>query len=70
MRTRCEWFWFSFSLVEKLARDSHANHNRVIAIGIRLKSAEIGNLMLIFRRLSLVWSCTALLILKSTSKML
>ena len=25
-RRRCEWFWFSFSLAEKLARDSQANH--------------------------------------------
>ena len=33
-----------------------STRNRVIAIGIRLKSAKIGNLMLIFRRLSLVWS--------------
>ena len=47
-----------------------STRNRVIAIDIRLKSAEIGNLMLIFRRLSFLWSCTVLLILKSTSKML
>ena len=42
--------------------------NRVIASDSRLKTAQIGNLMLIFRRLSSLWSCIALLILKSTSK--
>ena len=25
-RTKCDWFWFCLSLVEKLARDFEANH--------------------------------------------
>ena len=45
-----------------------STRNRFIAFNSRLKAAQIGNLMLIFRRLSSVWSCIALLILKSTSK--
>ena len=42
--------------------------NRVIAFDSPLKTAQIGNLTLIFRRLSSLWSCIAPLILKSTSK--
>ena len=47
-----------------------STRNRVIAFDSRVKTTQIGNLMQIFRRLSSLWSCIALLILKSTSKML